>query len=245
MCALSSFFLFSLFCLLRFFFFLFCFNPAQDHPPFFLVPFFFFEGGGAICCVVNGRAADRNFCISQTTSHRPGFFSVFSFSVAHFLFGLFFFLSYRLTMQNQLAKMKEVELFLKQFLCLLLFCFRIAPCVAIEAEYHGSFLFRQPFFFPFVRTLITFFLVFFFWFYDFISNEGFYFLLINGTLMTGTAARGALSKKKDIICPNGVLSSAVRKLHEIEWSFFTLVRALKKGQTKNPYTHFFFQFTFG
>ena len=66
-------------------------------------------------------------------------------------------------MQNQLAKMKEVELFLKQLLCLLLSCFRIAPCVAIEAEYHGSFLFHQPFFFsPFVRTLITFFLVFFF-----------------------------------------------------------------------------------
>lgn len=107
------------------------------------------------------------------------------------------------------------------------------------------FSFINRFFFsPFVRTLITFFLVFFFfWFYDFISNDDFYFLLINGTLITCTAARGALSKKKKkgIICPNGVLSSAVsRKLHEIEWSFFRFMRALKKGQTKKTLTHTFF-----
>ena len=140
------------FCLLRFFFFLFCFYPALSPSFFFLFFFFFFfwgGGGGPICCVVDGRAADRNFRISQTTSHRPGFFFPFSLSLSRtFSSGFFFFsLSYRLTMQNQLAKMKEVELFLKQLLCLLLSCFRIAPCVAIEAEYHGSFLFHQPFFF--------------------------------------------------------------------------------------------------
>ena len=228
--------------------------PSPRSSPFFsLFRFFFFlrGGGGGVFFVVDGGAADRNFLIFLTTSLRSGFFFPFSLSLSRtFSSGFFFFsLSYRLTMQNQLAKMKEVELFLKQLLCLLLSCFRIAPCVAIEAEYHGSFLFHQPFFFfPFVRTLITFSLVFFFfWFYDFISNDDFYFLLINGTLITCTAARGALSKKKKgIICPNGVLSSAVsRKLHEIEWSFFRFMRALKKGQTKkNPYTHFFFSVYF-